>query len=381
MTLRALGFALLLAAGCASTPVAGPGASFFEDEAFAKPQARIDARRVFALSESMERYAREEIVPRAHDKGRQRALHEALYTSGRLKLDYDAGETRNAAEAFAERAGNCLSLVVMTSAFAKALGLEVTYQQVKSEAMWMRSGETYFASAHVNVTLARGRNDPRARADERVRLTIDFIPAKENQVPDVRDITEATVVAMYMNNRAAEALAAARIDDAYWWAREAIVQDTGYLSAYNTLGVIYKHRGRLAAAERALLHVLAREPGNVNAMQNLALVYVDQGRLAEADVLGDRVERAQPYAPFHLFELGRAALAAGDARAAEAYFAREVEHDPYYHEFHYWLAIACLRLGETERARRHLQLAYENSATRADQALYAAKLARLRGGP
>jgi len=59
-------------------------------------------------------------------------------------------------------------------------------------------------------------------------------------------------------------------------------------------------------------------------------------------------------------------------------FEREAERDPYYHEFHFWLAAACLRLGETEMARKHMALALENSPTRGDHDIYAAKLARIK---
>jgi hypothetical protein len=33
-----------------------------------------------------------------------------------------------------------------------------------------------------------------------------------------------------MNNRAAEALVQGKIDDAYWWAREALVQSPAFMS-------------------------------------------------------------------------------------------------------------------------------------------------------
>jgi Flp pilus assembly protein TadD len=371
----------LALAGCATT-AAPPAAerSLFHDAAFAPPSERIDARDVFAVSEAMRRYLREEIADQIARKGPQQGLFDALYSRGRLQLQYDAALTRNAAQAFAERAGNCLSLVIMTAALAKELGLEVFYQRVSADDAWSRSGETYFASTHVNITLARGHKDPRVRSDERRRLTIDFIPPKPNEIPRTWDVAEPTIVAMYMNNRAAETFAAGRIDDAYAWVRAAIVQDPAFLSAYNTLGVIYKHRGLFAEAERILRHVLALEPANLNAMQNLALVYQDQGRLAEADALGDRIERLQPHAPFHFFNLGHEAMESGDYRTAKAMFQREIERDPNYHEFHYGLAAACARLGEVECARKHLAMALANSETRRDHDLYSAKLDRLKGG-
>ena len=196
--------------------------------------------------------------------------------------------------------------------------------------------------------------------------------------PKQWELSEATVVAMFMNNRSAEALAAGRLDDAYWWVRAAIVQDPRFLSAYNTLGVVYKKHGALRNSERVLEEVLAREPANLNAMTNLALVYVDEGRDREADVLSERIDALQPYPPFHFFNLGMEAMQAGDFRAAKAMFQREVGRDPYYHEFHFWLAAACLRLGETDLARKHMALAVEYSPTRSDHDVYAAKLARLK---
>ena len=58
-------------------------------------------------------------------------------------------------------------------------------------------------------------------------------------------------------------------------------------------------------------------------------------------------------------------------------FAKEVERAPYYHEFHFWLALSYLGLGDYDKARKQLTLAMENSTTRSDHDLYAAKLDRL----
>jgi hypothetical protein len=40
-------------------------------------------------------------------------------------IEYDSTVTRTAAQTYAARAGNCLSLVIMTAAFAEELGLRV----------------------------------------------------------------------------------------------------------------------------------------------------------------------------------------------------------------------------------------------------------------
>jgi Flp pilus assembly protein TadD len=167
------------------------------------------------------------------------------------------------------------------------------------------------------------------------------------------------------------------VNDAYWWAREAILRDANFAAAYNTLGVIYRRHGDLAAATQAFRHVLARAPEQVQAMSNLLLVLQDQGRSAEAQQLAAILARKQPYPPYHFFDLAQKAMAENNFKHARELFAREVRRQPYNAEFHYGLASAYLALGDETTALRHFVLAYDTSTTHKQQALYAAKVARI----
>ena len=370
--------AACLAAACATAPPPAPPApSLFNDALFAPPKERIDAGEIFAVDEAMRRYVHEEIGRELQKHGLQKGLFEALYTRNRLKLEYDAAMTRTAAQAFAARQGNCLSLVIMTAALARELGLEVRFQRVIADDMWSRSGELYFVSSHVNVVLAGSKSDPMRRVDERQLFTIDFLPPRPKAITRTRELTDENILSMFMNNRAAEAVAAGRVDDAYWWARGAIAQDPMYFAAYNTLGVVYHRRGHLAQSERALAFVLSREPDNTFAMSNLALVLQGLGRADEAHALSERLAKIEPHPPFHFFDRGRAAMKAGDFAAARDLFRREVERDADYHEFQFWLAAAHFALGEVAAAKRHMALALKNSTNRSERELYGAKLGKM----
>lgn len=372
-------FCTLLAA-CAGAPVTVTPRpdNLFRDDLFTAPSVRIDAADVFAFSPDMRRYLNEEIAHRLRAKGPGPGLIEALYDKTQLRLEYDAEITRNAAQTFAARAGNCLSLVIMTAAFAKQIGLPVRYQRVLVEDAWSRSGSMYFSSSHVNLTLGATEVGDRILDYQTAPMTIDFLEPDAIRGRRMRVIGEQTVVAMYMNNRAAESLAQGQLTDAYWWARDAIEQDPQFLNSYNTLGVVYRHHGNLPQAEQVFRHALEVEPGNTQVMSNLALVFSDEGRVEDARTLARKLEQLQPYPPFYFFNLGLAAMHNGDYKAAKSFFSTEVNRDPYYHEFHFWLAAADVNLGDFDDARVQLSLAMETSTTRKEHELYAAKLDRIR---
>lgn len=367
-----------LLAGCASTRTVPPPASIFQDALFKPAVQPIRPADVFAFTPAMQDYLRSQVMPQLRVRGQRQGLVDALYTRGQLKLDYDTGATRNAAEAFAARSGNCLSLVIMTGAFAKQLGLTVRFQSVFVEEAWSRSAGIAFLSGHVNLTLGAAPRDLHGIALSSDLLTVDFVPAESIRRQRVRVIDEATIVAMYMNNRAAENLNEGKVDEAYWWAREALLQDPKYVTAFNTLGVIYRRHGDSAAAELALRHVLAQEPANVQALSNLVLVLKDQNRLPEAEVLQAQLLRLQPVPPFKYFDDGLLAMQKGAYQEAKRLFEKEIARSAYFHEFYFGLALAHYGLGDLPEARRALTLAAENSTTRDTHQLYTAKLAWLK---
>ena len=364
--------------GCANTPTVAPPSAIFQDALFAPSAQAIRAADVFAFTPAMQDYLNAQVMPMLRVRGQHQGLVDALYTRGKLKLDYDAGSTRNAAEAFEARSGNCLSLVIMTGAFAKQLGLTVRFQSVFVDEAWSRIGGIAFLSGHVNLTLGAAPRNAHGMPFGADIMTVDFLPAEAIRGQRVRVIEEATIVAMFMNNRAAENLNDGQIDEAYWWAREALQQDPKYITAINTLGVIYRRHGNSAAAEQALRHVLAQEPGNVQALSNLVLVLKDQSRASEAAVLQAQLLQLQPVPPFKYFDEGLLAMQKGDYQTAKRLFEKEIARSAYFHEFYFGLALANYGLGNLTEARKALTLAAENSTTRDSQQLYTAKLAWLK---
>ena len=368
--------------GCASqTPAQrAPVSELFHDQLFKPPAAPIDTTAIFALSDRMRDYLKHNLVHRGAGQDARRALFDALYTRDQLKLEYDSAMTRNAAETFDARAGNCLSLVIMTAALARELNFTVQFQQIQMDESWSRSGNLYFAANHVNLVLGKKRTSylDGYQVNSANALTVDFIPIPPKARETARLLEEHTIVAMYLNNRAAELLSAGSIDDAYWAARQAVQADPAFMNAYNTLAVIYKNHGDQMQAEQTLRHALRHAPNNTIYLSNLAQTLESLQRPAEAAAVRERLARLEPFPPFHFFHLGMEAMHLGDYQRARNLFERELQRAPDYHEFHYWLAVSHYQQGNLRAADKHMRKALENSTTRGQNDLYAAKLDRIR---
>ena len=378
LTRLALAVAPALLAGCATTvPLAPAAPEMFDDAHFSAAADPIDPADIMKLTPEMKAYLSEQILPLARSRGVRQALTESLYNRSKLQLEYDSSTTRTAAQAFDARQGNCLSLVIMTGAFANALDLKVTFQQVATEQLWSRSGGMYFMSGHVNLLLERRHQDGIGRFERDDLYTIDFMPGEGNEL-HAHAISQETVLAMFMNNRAAEAMVRGQLDDAYWRARQAIKLDPQFRSAYNTLGVIYLRHGDAAHAEQVLHYVLNGAPDNPRVLANYAEALRVLGRTGEAQAIQKRLAAVEPVPPFYWFVQGQAALHQGDFLKARELFLKEIARAPDYHEFHYALAMADFGLNRFDEARSELALAMDDAVKRTDHDLYAAKLDKLR---
>jgi tetratricopeptide (TPR) repeat protein len=374
-----MGAALLGACATEPQPTRSVHEALFENAAFAPPTQAPNVAAVFALSPAMQTFLNEDIAALQRKHGAKHGFIEALRSQLPLQLDYDAEITRTAAEAFEARAGNCLSLVVMTAALAKQLDLPVIYQALVGASMWSRvgterGGHLIVANGHVNLVVAQRLIDRVSSIGNATQIVIEFGALPPGRGQAMRPVGEAMVLAMFMNNRAAEFLVRGQIDNAYAHARQAVLEEPAYAAAYNTLGVIYQRRGLAFAAERAWRAGLEREPNEISALMNLRDLLESQSRHAEAQLLRQRVAQLEAHPPFEHFDRAVAAARAGDYATARKELAPEMRRDPDYHEFHFWLAVALFGLGDVDQARKHLTLAMNNSVTRSQQQLYEAKL-------
>jgi tetratricopeptide (TPR) repeat protein len=161
-------------------------------------------------------------------------------------------------------------------------------------------------------------------------------------------------------------------------ARAAIENAPAFVSAYNTLGVIYQRHQNPTESERVFHRILEREPDNVLALSNEAQVLTKLGQVEQAKVLRDRLAAIQPDPPYYFFNRGIDAMRLQDFKTAKAEFTKEVNRASYNHEFHFWLALANYYLGNMKATQEQLQVAMENSPNDQQRGLYAAKLAKLK---
>ncbi len=370
-----------LLTGCASSvPVADTPSpqQMLHDDRFPPNQERIDPEDALALSPAMREFVRTRLSGFSKVKDQRDALLEALYRPGDLRLEYDAERTRTASEAFEARTGNCLSLTLMTASLARAIGLPVSFRHIYQEEQWSRVGDLQVVSGHVNLGLSRKPTEYKVLGNHEDLLVVDFQPGAEIRHQRAMELDEDTIVAMYLNNRAAEWMALGQLDRAYWWARAAWLKSPRLLAALNTLGVVYRRHGDVAEAEHAFREVLRRESGNTQTMANLAQLLRQSGRADEAAQWEARLAALQPYPPFKFFDQGIAAMHAGDYARARDLFTREIDRSAYYHEFYFWLALSNVGLRHWDEVRRALDKAQEVSTTVSQRQLYAAKLASLK---
>lgn len=365
--------AIALAFGCAPIPIKQQPTEthIFHDKLFKARSNDFEPKSVFELSPAMRDYINKEVLVDRRTHNATKTLFSALYDKAQLKLEYDSTYTRNAIEAFDVKSGNCLSLVLMTAAFAKELGLMIRYQNVYTPNNISRDESTIYYSTHINLVLGKAGIYDSAKGSA---MVIDFLTPKDAGKQRATVVTEQTVLSMYMNNRAVEELQMQRLDSAYWWAKQAIVNAPTFLASYNTLGVIYERHRNLPEAEQVLRYVLALDPTNHAVLNNLSHVVLKLGDTKEYERLQQMLRQITPTPPFFYFDQGMAAMKSKDYPSARDYFTQEIRRAAYNAEFHFWLATAHIGLNDVSNARKHLIIAKENAMTTKEQALYSAKL-------
>lgn len=298
---------LLLAASCTAWVLAGCAgtaqrvspdvleAHLLDDRPFVQQQFEVPGEaEVFGRSEEMDVFVRDVLLRKTRRDGSFRALVSAMNDAEFLNMRYDAHLTRTAAESFAARSGNCLSLALVASALAERLGLDVEFQRVLVPDIPQfdpTTADRYLQMVgHVNLRLTE-------RVGTRVvqTVTLDFLSPPGVVTPRGVPIDRKRVLALFYNNRAVESLLEGNAQKAYWWVRASLLQDADYAGGYITLGAVWHRMGQQSRAEAAYAAALRVEPDNANAAANLAALRspaASEGKVALKDVPNGQAWRA-----------------------------------------------------------------------------------------
>lgn len=185
----------------------------------------------------------------------------------RFELEYDLNTTTTAAEAFAERRGNCISFSALMVALAREVGLPAHFNLV--EAPLGRStvkggnGRTLVQNVlHINAEVSFGWST----------RVIEFNFGPHARFPQ-RRLSDATVETYFLNNRALELSRALQMEQAFALLHEALTISPDQSLLWNSLGYLYRLTGELELAEMSYTQALNLKSGNAAAKHNLRLVH------------------------------------------------------------------------------------------------------------
>ena len=257
--------------------------------------------------------------------------HEALgeILKDRLSNFTYYGETYNATTAMRLNKGNCMSLAILTTAYAKLIGIDFSYRTVHTLPVYTKKADIVLSSSHVQTIIY---DDTFVAEDgfsyfSTPGIVIDYFPSEDNR-KGVK-YSYKTFLAMYYKNLAAGALVDKDLEKSFLYANTAYQYNNKSTAIINLLAVIHRRSGDLKTAELIYKEGLKVGKPDIALLSNYIMLLKSQQRIAEATVLQNQMNKLDDPNPYH--SLGEAFIARkkGDTKQAEIHFKKALNKAPY----------------------------------------------------
>lgn len=226
--------------------------------------APVTGRELFTLSSKMRRYLDRVAIGNSPVERLNTALRDMKRRN--FQLEYDLNKTASAAEAFAERRGNCVSFAAMIVSMARELGVEARLNQAvvptSRKITASTDGQGYVQNVmHINAVVISDNKPYVVEQDFRI-----FAGKYLSELDD------AAARAIYLNNLAMEAMGRNELPEAFLLSREAIKLDDDASYLWNSLGTVYRRAGALELAKMSYNQALKLNSQDKMAQRNLMRV-------------------------------------------------------------------------------------------------------------
>jgi len=285
--------------------------------------------------------------------------------------------TLPAATTIDTRSGNCMSLALVTTAYARLADVEIGWQLADADPVYSSEGSVIYSAEHIQTLLYRPEFSLNSHsfAFGRPYLLVDYYT--ESPPGTGTRLRESEMIALVYQNLAIEALAEGRLRESFWFLRAALEQDAGNANLYNAMAVVHRRAGDAETAEALYRFALDEFGDRLIILRNYRKLLLAQNRVDDAEFVEHRIMRLPDPDPYPLLGLGDEAAEDGKTDAALAYYRRAVEVAPYLHEIYLKIARIHTERGDLKRAERALRQARDRAWAESDQQRYQAKLMAL----
>jgi len=376
-------FLLISLTACQSTSTAilpaVPLEKFYLDTQFHTNVAiHIESEQeVFQLDEDMQKAA--SLIFNVNDttKENTQALLEYIFSKNNIAITYNKNANLTATQAFHSQQANCMSLTIMAYALAKEGNLKVDFQQVKIPEYWVRNGRYSMLTGHINLLVKPHSPANRTIFVKGNNLQIDFDPYVLKQHFAKKIIQKNTVLAMYYNNKGAEAMVNENFAKAYQYLKASTLIDKEFSSAWGNLGILYRLTGNLTEAEQVYRFAYQLDDDNLTVLENLAILLKYQHKNDEAKSIENRLYEERANNPYYMALLADEAFYEQDYLKAKTFYKKAIRLNRKVHEFYFGLAKVYYKTNELTLAKNAMKRAIHLNRITSTQAQYVAKLSFL----
>jgi len=367
---------LFIIASCSTTPLPNiDSTAVFHDDLFPdyKDVAIESSEDVFSINETTKAFVDSNLNRNDDPYKRIKDLVYAIFDRTNLNLLYQNDANTVANETFNKGAANCLSLTIMSYAMAEYADLGVQFQQVETADVWTRRASTTVLNRHVNLKLFQ-KKDNKTIMYVIKSYQMDFDSQTNPLRMPAKKISKSKVLALFYNNKGAEALIKKHFTVAYAYFREALLTEPYLVEALTNLGVLYHRSDKNKYAENAYITALSINKSDTTVLENLAYLYSTTDRQKQADKILSRVIEDRKNNPFYHFHLGELEVENQNWEKAKKHYKKAISLNKKQHHFYFSLAKIYFLQGDIELSKKYMARAKKYTPTQEQQILYQYKL-------
>ena len=371
--------------GCKSTPIeldqnANTDPNLLLNDVYFKNSNNVNIEtkeEIFALTPHMKDMVKVNISSERTKQKKAMKLVRHIFNQTDIGLAYQSNANLTASQTYESKTANCMSLTIMAYALAKEAGLEVKFQDINVPEYWVRNGQYNMLTGHVNLVVEGVKSPNASVVWGGSNIVIDFDPfIRKKNFPKTK-VDLDTVVAMFYNNKGAQALVDEEYNQAYRYFTAAISAAPKYAATWGNLAVLYRFTEQLELAEKTYRYAVSLDPDSLNTLTNLSLLLEKQGKFDESKRIDSAIIKHRIRNPYYHALLADEAYYAGKLESAVKHYRRAIKLNDEIHEFYYGLAKVFASMGRVDSAKLAMKKAINVNKTPDIEQTYLAKLSLL----